>query len=109
MKSNIINRYGRLQHITPAVSIRRTKPFIVIEINIIKVSDYKLTKKWCRWYFDVENKRYYFNGKLLNITRADYAACGEYVLKVKCKSNNYSHFANKLLKHEEIGAFGYCN
>ncbi len=107
MKSNIINKYGRIQYLSPTRGYLGTSPYIILEIGIIKISHYKLTKKWCRWYLDVENKRYYFNGKLLNITRPNYAACGEYVLEIKCKPNNYSHFANKLIKHDCIESLGY--
>lgn len=108
MKSNIINNYGRLQHL----SLTRfgKAPYIILEIGMIKTDHYKLNKNWCRWYYDIENKRYYFNGKLLNITRPNYAKpgemdcfkIGEYVLQVKCKPNNYLRFVNKLLFHKEI-------
>lgn len=99
-KSNIINRYGRMQSLCPITKLRTT-PCYIIELNIIKTSHYKLTKKWCRWYFDVDNKRYYLNGKLLKITRLKYAACGEYILEIKCRSKELFTFTNKLLKHTD--------
>lgn len=107
MKSNIINKYGTIQSLFPIRSIRGTIPHIILEIIIIKIGEYKLNKRWCRWYFDIDNKRYYFKGKLLKISKPHYGVCGEYVLEIKCEPNNYSKFANKILKHDDVGCFGW--
>lgn len=102
MQSNIINNYGRLQSLSPTMIKRNTTPQLIIEILIIKTSHYKLNKRWCRWYCGDKNKRHYFNGKLLNIVRPNYAAPGEYILEVKCKPDNFSRFTKRLLKHGEF-------
>lgn len=107
MKSNIINKYGRVQSLSPTIANLGRSPNLILEINIIKTSHYKLNKKWCRWYFDIDNERYFFNGKLLNITRPNYADCGEYTLTIKCRSKNYLNFTSKIIKHKDF--IGVCN